>query len=75
MKNLLKSFYRVNDVLNANTTYRNLLDELIEMPHIRRVLRLADLPTPSTLCKAFNWLDMAVWRVILTLLVRATLDE
>jgi len=37
------------------------------MPRIRRVLGLAELPTPSTLCKAFNRLDMAVWRVILTL--------
>ena len=37
------------------------------MPRIRRVLGLAELPTASTLCKAFNRLDMAVWRVILTL--------
>jgi len=44
-----------------------LLDELIEMPRIRCALGLAELPTPSTLCKAFNRLDMAVWRVILTL--------
>jgi IS5 family transposase len=50
-----------------NTTYRGLLDELIEMPRIRRVLGLTELPTPSTLCKAFNRLDMAVWRVILAL--------
>ncbi len=37
------------------------------MPCIRRALELAELPTVSTLCKAFNRLDMAVWRVILTL--------
>jgi len=37
------------------------------MPRIRRVLGLTELPTPSTLCKAFNRLDMAVWRVLLTL--------
>jgi len=37
------------------------------MPSISRVLGLAELPTPSTNCKAFNRLDMAVWRVILTL--------
>ena len=37
------------------------------MPRIRRVLGLAELPTPSTLCKAFNCLDMAGWRAILTL--------
>jgi len=53
--------------VRKNTTYRGLLDELIEMPRIRRALGLAELPTPSTLCKAFNRLDMAVWRVILAL--------
>lgn len=37
------------------------------MPRIRRVLGLAELPTPSALCKAFNRLDMAVWRVLLAL--------
>jgi len=39
------------------------------MPRIRRVLGLIELPTPSTVCKAFNRLDMAVWRVLLTLSV------
>ena len=37
------------------------------MPRIHRTLGLAELPTPSTLCKVFNRIDMAVWRVILTL--------
>jgi hypothetical protein len=37
------------------------------MPRTRRVLGLTELPTASTLCKAFNRLDMAVWRIILTL--------
>jgi IS5 family transposase len=46
-----------------------LLDELIEMPRIRRAIDLEELPTPSTLCKAFNRLDMAVWRVLLNLSV------
>jgi hypothetical protein len=41
-----------------NTTYRGLLDELIEMPHISRALELAKLPTASTLCEAFNRLDI-----------------
>jgi len=50
-----------------NAIYRGLPDELIEMPRIRRALELAELLTPSTLCKAFNRLDMAVWRIILTL--------
>ena len=44
------------------------------MPRIRRTLGLSELPAPSTLCKAFNRLDMAVWRVILTL-CDATPDE
>ena len=53
--------------IRKNTTYRGLLDELIEMPRIRRILGLTELSAPSTLCKAFNRLDMAVWRVLLTL--------
>jgi len=53
--------------VRKNTIYRCLIDELIEIPRIRRVLGLAELPTPSTLCKAFNRLDMAVWHVLLTL--------
>ena len=46
--------------VRRNTAYRGLLDELIEMPRIRRVLGLVELPASSTLCKAFNRLDMAV---------------
>jgi len=53
--------------VRKNTTYRTLLDELIEMPRIRNALALEELPSPSTLCKAFNRLDMAVWRVLLNL--------
>ena len=55
--------------VRKNTTYRTLLDELIEMPRIRRAIDLEELPSPSTLCKAFNQLDMAVWRVLLNLSV------
>ncbi len=51
--------------VRKNTTYRMLLDELIEMPRIRRVIGLEELPYLSTLCKAFDRLDMAVWRVLL----------
>jgi len=50
-----------------NTTYRSLLNKLIEIPCIGRDLGLVELPTPSTLCNVFNRLDMNVWRVILTL--------
>mgnify|MGYP002760901210 FL=1 len=53
--------------VRKNTTYRTLLDELIEMPRIRKAINLDELPSPSTLCKAFNRLDMAVWRVLLNL--------
>jgi IS5 family transposase len=53
--------------VRKNTTYRTLLDELIEMPRIREAIDLDELPSPSTLCKAFNRLDMAVWRVLLNL--------
>jgi len=55
--------------VRKNTTYRTLLDELIEMPRIRSALDLEELPSPSTLCKAFNQLDMTVWRVLLNLSV------
>jgi len=47
------------------TTYRDLVDELIEMPQIRDALDLDSIPAPSTLCKAFDRLEMAVWRVLL----------
>jgi IS5 family transposase len=39
------------------------------MPRIRSAIGLEELPSPSTLCKAFNGLDMAVWRVLLNLSV------
>ena len=55
--------------IRKNTTYRTLLDELIEMPRIRSVIDLEELPSASTLCKAFNRLNMAVWRVLLNLSV------
>lgn len=53
--------------VRKDTTYRTLLDELIEMPRIRNAINLTELPDPSTLCKAFDRLDMAVWRVLLNL--------
>jgi IS5 family transposase len=52
-----------------NTTYRTLLDELIEMPRIRKAIDPDELPSPSTSCKAFDRLDMAVWRGLLNLSV------
>ena len=35
------------------------------MPPIRDALDLDAIPAPSTLCKAFDRLEMAVWRVLL----------
>ena len=55
--------------VRKDTTYRTLLDELIEMPRIRNAIGLTDIPVPSTLCKAFDRFDMAVWRVLLNLSV------
>ncbi len=45
--------------------YRDPVDELIEMPRIREAIDLDSIPAPSTLCKAFDRLEMAVWRVLL----------
>jgi len=45
--------------IRKNTTYRTLLDELIEMPRIRNAINLTELPAPSTLCKAFNRLNIS----------------
>lgn len=49
--------------------YRTLLDKLIEMPRIRNMINLTKLPASSTLCKAFDRLDMAAWWVLLNLSV------
>ena len=35
------------------------------MPHIRDALDLNSIPAASTLCKAFNRLEMTAWRVLL----------
>ncbi|QSG16296.1 Transposase, IS5 family (plasmid) [Halapricum desulfuricans] len=51
-------------------TYRDLVDELIEMPRIRDVLDLDSIPGPSTLYKAFDRLENAVWRVLLNVSLR-----
>jgi hypothetical protein len=39
------------------------------MPRIRKAINLTELFAPSTLCKAFDRLDMVVWRVRLNLSV------
>ena len=53
--------------VRKNTANNKIFDKLLEVPRICRVLGLAALPTPSTLCKAFDRLDMAVRRIILNL--------
>ncbi len=51
--------------VKKTTTYRDLVDELIEMPRIRDALNLGSIPASSTLCKVFDRLEMAVWRIML----------
>jgi IS5 family transposase len=51
--------------VKKTTTYRDLVDKLIEMSRVRDALNLDSIPAPSTLCKAFDRLEMAVWRVVL----------
>lgn len=48
------------------TTHRDLVDELIEIPRIRDILELGSIRPPSTLCKAFDRLEMAGWRILLS---------
>ena len=50
-----------------DTSYRMTIDLLKEMPQITGEIGLeaADLPSPSTLCKAFDRISMSVCRVLL----------
>lgn len=50
-----------------DTTYRMTIDVLTEMPRISREIGLepTDLPHPSTLCLAFDRIEMAVCRTLL----------
>ncbi|MEA1905052.1 MAG: IS5 family transposase [Candidatus Hadarchaeota archaeon] len=45
-------------------TYEEIVDQLVEMPRIRKALDLDEVPHPSTICKAFERLESAVWRVL-----------
>ena len=51
--------------VKKTTRYRDLVDELIEMPRICDALNLDSIPAPSTLCKALDRWERAVWRVLL----------
>jgi len=55
--------------VKKTTTYRDLVAELIEMPRIRDALDLDSIPAPSTLCRAFDCSEMAVWPVLLNVSV------
>ena len=50
-----------------DTTYRMTIDLLTEMPQITREIgrEPADLPHPSTLCLAFDRIEMDICRVLL----------
>ena len=50
-----------------DTSYRMTIDLLKEMPQITGEIGLstADLPSPSTLCKAFDRIDMSICQVLL----------
>ena len=45
--------------------YREFVDMLEEMPRIREVLGLKEIPHYTTLQKAFNRLSLVVWRILL----------
>lgn len=53
--------------IRSKKSYRDFIDHLSEMPQITAAIGLetSDLPAPSTLCKAFDRLDMRVCRVLL----------
>lgn len=50
--------------VRENETYEGIVDRLIEEFGIRKALDLDEVPHPSTVCKAFERLESAVWRVI-----------
>ncbi len=52
--------------VKKRTTCRDLVDELIEMLRIRHALDLNSLSALLILCKAFDRLEMAVWRILLS---------
>lgn len=50
--------------VRENKTYEGIVDHLIEEPRIRKALDLEEVPHPSTICKAFERLESAVWRAM-----------
>jgi len=50
--------------LKLRVTYRELIDWLAEMPRLQQTLSLKCLPHFTTVQKAFQRLDAAVWQVL-----------
>lgn len=53
--------------IKKDSTFREVVDEIIEMVRIRQELGLEKVPDPSTLCRAFQKLTMKIWRILLNL--------
>lgn len=56
--------------IKREDTYREIVDEAVEMLRIRSELDLYKVPHPSTLCRAFNKLPMRTWRTLLRLITK-----
>jgi len=50
--------------LKLGVTYRELIDWLTEMPRLQQALGLRELPHCTTVQKAFQRLNPAIWRVL-----------
>ena len=53
--------------IREKETYQGIADKLSEMPKVREAIGLGRVPDDSTLCKAFERLKSAVWRILLRL--------
>lgn len=53
--------------IREEETYEGMVDKLSEMPRLMEAMDLRKVPNPSTICKAFERLAAAVWRVLLEL--------
>ncbi|WP_076431346.1 hypothetical protein [Haladaptatus litoreus] len=56
----LRTFVLPRLKIKKTATYPNLVDELIEMPYVCGALDLNSILVPSTLCKVFGRLEMAI---------------
>ncbi|KXA99317.1 transposase, partial [candidate division MSBL1 archaeon SCGC-AAA259O05] len=51
--------------IRSGSTYKEIVERLVEEPRIRRALDLEEVPHPTTLVKAFERLRTRLWRVFL----------